>query len=211
MIGEENHNLSTFLTEDIVSVDVTMAASVEDPDGDATENSWTFTKVPDTIADPTFSVPVNALDVTVNFTEAGIYTLTLTAIDPEDLEGSDSLVVTVYANGCDAKINEDGYDVNAALARGDFNYNCETDLDDLTLLASKWLESKALNHANGCDAAKAAGYDVATADSIGDTNYDCKVNLADFADMALIWQEQDGTDLADLAVMASNWLADVSE
>jgi hypothetical protein len=46
---------------------------------------------------------------------------------------------------------------------------------------------------NGCDAAKGRnGYNEDAAQEIGDTNYDCKVNLVDFA------------------VMASNWLTDVS-
>ncbi|MBW7998522.1 MAG: hypothetical protein FVQ81_18500, partial [Candidatus Glassbacteria bacterium] len=62
--------------------------------GGSTINSWTFTKDPVDIADPTFSVPADALDVTVTFTEAGTYTLTLTADDGQSLV-SDSLVVDV--------------------------------------------------------------------------------------------------------------------
>ncbi len=53
-------------------------------------------------------------------------------------------------------------------------------------------------------------YNENEARTIGDWNYDCKVNLADFADMATTWQVVDGAELADLAVMALNWLADTS-
>ncbi len=92
-IVDAGNDVNTFLTDG--SVDVTMNGSVES--GGSTINSWTFTKDPVGIADPTFSVPADALDVTVTFTEAGTYTLTLTADDGEGLV-SDSLVVDVVGD-----------------------------------------------------------------------------------------------------------------
>jgi hypothetical protein len=116
-----------------------MDASVDDPEGDATVNSWTFTKDPGTIADPTFSVPVDALDVTVTFTEAGIYTLTLTADDGKAYPVSDSLVVTVYANSCAADKAQTSYTETDARLLGDTNWDCKVDLIDFATMAENWL------------------------------------------------------------------------
>jgi hypothetical protein len=61
-----------------------------------------------------------------------------------------------------------------------------------------------------CATAKLYGaYTEDEALSIGDTNYDCIVNLGDFALMASIWL--DGSGLAELDVMALNWLTDESD
>ena len=59
---------------------------------------------------------------------------------------TDTVTLTVYNDICTAMKNAAGYDVNAARARGDFNYNCEGDLDDLMQLALNWLESSALTY-----------------------------------------------------------------
>ena len=89
-VNAGNHDVNTFLFHGIR--ELTMDGSVISQG--RTVNSWTFTKDPVDCNDPTFSVPADALDVTATFTDAGTYTLTLTA---EDGKGpvSDSLVVVV--------------------------------------------------------------------------------------------------------------------
>jgi hypothetical protein len=138
-------DLVAILTEGVDGVVVTMDASVVDED--TTENSWTFTKDPVGIADPTFSVPVDALDVTVTFTEAGIYTLTLTADDGKAYPVSDSLVVTVYANSCAADKGEaPKYTETMALEKGDTNWDCKVDLIDFATMAENWMIDVSLSH-----------------------------------------------------------------
>ena len=135
-------DLLTFLTEGIDGVDVTMDASVVD--GDTTENRWAVVSPAGVTNFPKFSVedPLNVgadVNVTVTFYEAGVYTLTLTADDGEAYPGSDSLVVTVYANSCAADKVLTPYSELTALEKGDTNYDCKVDLIDFAAMASNWL------------------------------------------------------------------------
>ena len=93
VVVNAGNDVNTSLTDG--TVDVTMNGSVAS--GGSTINSWAFTKYPIDIADPTFSVPADALDVTVTFTEDGTYTLILTADDGQNLV-RDSLVVDVVGD-----------------------------------------------------------------------------------------------------------------
>lgn len=140
-VVDAGSDILTFTTDG--TVDVTMAGILVDDDGlpGAPTYSWSFSKEPDTIADPTFDpAEADTLDPAVTFTEAGTYTLTLTADDGE-FTGSDSMKVYVGTNPCDAaRRHPDGYTPFAA----DINNDCKVTLTDFALLAGDWLNDNAL-------------------------------------------------------------------
>lgn len=72
-------------------------------------------------------------------------TLTLNVEDSAGI-GSDSLVVTAYADCIDAAV-ADG-EISQADAAGDINRDCKVNMDDFTILAEKWLEC--LSAKGGC-------------------------------------------------------------
>lgn len=125
----------TYLTNG--SVSLTMAGTVTDES--STINAWSFSKNPPEIADPLIQ-PENAMNATVTFTEAGTYTLTLTADDGERV-GSDSMNVIVGQDACDAaKRHPDGY----TPFPGDVDGDCRVSLPDVIVMASEWLETNSL-------------------------------------------------------------------
>lgn len=128
-------DLLTYLSNG--SVDVTMAGSVTDEG--STLNNWTFTKYPATIADPVIQWP-DALNTVVTLTEAGEYTLTLTADDGEKV-GTDSMMVYVGVNPCDAaRRNPNGY----TPLEGDADGDCQVTLADFALIARDWMADNSL-------------------------------------------------------------------
>jgi hypothetical protein len=94
---------------------------------------WTASDPNATISNPAI------LNPTVTFAAAKTYTLTLTADDGENPPVSDSVEILVYATECDAAKAENGYGQGTALFRGDANYDCTVDLDDLARVAQFWL------------------------------------------------------------------------
>lgn len=120
------------------TVNVIMAGSVSD-DG-STTNSWAVSgKVPQGIADPMI-VSTDALNATVTLTEAGTYTLRLTANDGE-YQVSDTMVIYVGVDACDAAVrNPRGF----TRYPGDILFDCEVNLDDLFRMVTNWLDDNSL-------------------------------------------------------------------
>ncbi len=123
---------------------VGITSDVNDLDGIAL-HTYTWSSDP---AGVTFSPngTNDANDTDATFTTAGEYTLQVEVNDNDEHFITNTVTVTVYADGCAAVTNEGGYDAAAARERGDFNHNCEADLWDLQQLALVWLESKALKY-----------------------------------------------------------------
>ena len=121
---------------------VGITSTVTDDDGFG-DHIYTWSSVP---AGVTF-VPngtIAAFDTDATFTAAGDYVLQVEVNDNGEHSITSTVAVTVYADGCAAVSVEGGYDVDAARTRGDFNHNCQADLDDLKELAIKWLVDASL-------------------------------------------------------------------
>lgn len=76
---------------------------------------------------------------------SGDYTVTITATDTNgplgDQTDSDTLVVRIAPNACSAAVSWGG----GSYAAGDFDKDCDVDLDDLKTMATEWLTSTALS------------------------------------------------------------------
>ena len=79
--------------------------------------------------------------VTISEAEPREYVLVLTAIDKADPphEVSDTILITVYADACEAAMNNPVEDYTPL--EFDFDGNCQEDVYDLAVLVGRWLES----------------------------------------------------------------------
>ena len=110
-----------------------LQGSAEDPDQDSLGYLWTATG-PGTV---TFIDDEDPL-TTANFSDSGVYTLTLTVSDPY-YNVPDDVVITVYDDGCAAAKGQ-----GIPQDDGDINKDCVTDIVDLAILAGDWLQSTSL-------------------------------------------------------------------
>ncbi|MBN1764224.1 MAG: PQQ-like beta-propeller repeat protein [Sedimentisphaerales bacterium] len=121
------------------TVDVTMAPTISDdgrpnPPGAYTVLWEEVVDDPDvTINNPTVQA------ATVTITKTGSYTLKLT-VDDSQLTNAATVTVNVYMDACSAAKGVPGY----AKDPGDFDNDCDVDLDDFLQLAADWLHSTAL-------------------------------------------------------------------
>ena len=112
---------------------LTLAGFVAD-DGlpQAAAVSWSVTSKPLDAADPVFS-DITDPEAVVDFSEQGVYQLTLTA-DDTTAAVSDSILITVIDPTCQDVI--DAGLINIA----DLNQDCHVDLADFAFIAVSWLE-----------------------------------------------------------------------
>jgi hypothetical protein len=129
---------------------VGLTSTVTDADG-FEDHIYTWSSDP---AGVTFSPngTNDANDTDAIFDAAGVYILQVEVNDNDEHSITDTITVTVYADGCAAATNEVGYTDDGlytaaeARKRGDFNHNCEADFEDLSQLALNWLGSEALKY-----------------------------------------------------------------
>ena len=122
-----------------------LAGSVDDNgDGDVTDSDvvWSITASPPGSIPTLTKTSTDWANPTANFTPdlsiAGDYTIELTATDTAARTGSDTLVVQVAANACDATQLVD------ELSIYDVDDNCIIDLSDMAAFAAKWMSDRSL-------------------------------------------------------------------
>ncbi|MBW8017270.1 MAG: hypothetical protein FVQ82_13890 [Planctomycetes bacterium] len=81
------------------------------------------------------------LSADVTFTTAGDYILEVEVNDNDVHYITDTVNVTVYADGCEAAKIELPYSETEAGTMGDTNYDCEVNLVDLAAMALNWLDN----------------------------------------------------------------------
>lgn len=129
-------DVSTSLEDGTVTVDFLGSVDDDEPAGPYTV-SWKIISEPVEGAAEIISAE-DELGASVNFSEPGGYLLKLSAF-VEALTGSDTVVVSVYADKC-TMAKETGVE----LLVGDFNEDCIVDFADLAAMAANWLKSMAL-------------------------------------------------------------------
>lgn len=121
------------------TVDVTMAPTVVD-DGRPSPPAAYTVLWEEVVEDPNVVINTPTVEAaTVTITRTGAFTLRMTADDSE-LTGSDTVIINVYADACAAAKGAPGYVKDA----GDFDNDCDVDLDDFMVMAADWLHSTAL-------------------------------------------------------------------
>jgi hypothetical protein len=115
---------------------VQLDATVTDPTGDLSSILWSEVEVP---ADSTVLFVPNATveDPTVTVDTVGEYFLKLEAEDAEGSTDEELLLLSVYADECEAARNHP--DIFEQLA-GDVTSDCEVNIDDFAVLIEGWME-----------------------------------------------------------------------
>jgi hypothetical protein len=120
------------------SVDVALAGTVTDVD--PTTTVWTVVSEPDDPDSPDAVITdAAASNTSITLSALGEYVLQLQADDGE-FTGSDTMMINVYSDSCEAAKSLPGY----VPLDGDVNGDCMVDFRDFALISVNWLESNAL-------------------------------------------------------------------